>query len=886
MSSKTLYLVDISSYIFRAYYAIRALKTSKGIPTNATYGVVTMLLKLVREKKPDHLILAFDSPSPTHRKEIYPQYKANREVPPEDLPVQFDHIKAFVEAWPLPRAEVPGYEADDIIATLVKKYRKEGMVIVIVSADKDLMQLVGSGVTMYDSMKEKLITTKEVEERFGVGPEKVVAGDASDNVPGVGGVGEKTAIKLIQEYGSLEEVLEHATEIKGKLGENLANGKSDALMSKRLVTLHSDVPLKLDWDYFELPQPGQDRLNEFYREMEFTRLVSESAQEEKKHVEEKKEAKGEYELILSEKDLSRWINRLRKTKEGFCFDTETTSVDPLRARLVGLSLSDTSGSACYIPLAHSYLGCPDQLPKKSVLDRLKPLFADPKIPKFGQNAKYDMEVLSGEGIEVRGLKGDTLIASYLLNPESAHNLDHLAREYLDTETLKFSEVVGRGKTFDSVDVETACRYAAEDADVTFQLVSKLHPLLKKEELRDCYEKIEIPLVDVLFRMETHGVLVDTSLLAQLDREFSDKMDRLQKEVFENAGVEFNLNSPKQVAEVLFGKLLLPRQRKTKTGYSTDVEVLTDLAPLHPVPRLLADYRILSKLKSTYVDQLRNLIHPKTGRIHTSYNQTVTATGRLSSSDPNLQNIPIRTEEGKRIRQAFIAPSGWKILSADYSQIELRLLAAFSGDKNLQEAFAENKDIHRMTAAKIFGMKEGEVTSEQRSTAKTVNFGIIYGQSPFGLSNQLGIPAGTAKKYIDEFYRLYPAVSEYREKVFNDAKKTGMVRTWQGRKRLVPEINSKNLNLRSNAERAAFNTIFQGSAADLIKVAMIQIDRKLSSQSRARMIMQVHDELIFEVPENEVETVSCFVKKEMEEALPCEVALKVDIGVGNNWAEAH
>ncbi|MBI4412206.1 MAG: DNA polymerase I, partial [Deltaproteobacteria bacterium] len=746
-------------------------------------------------------------------------------------------------------------------------------------------------------MKEKRITPREVEERFGVGPEKVVdvlglAGDASDNVPGIKGVGEKTAVKLIRQYGSLEEVLGHASEVTGKLGENIAAGKNDALMSKKLVTLHADVPLKLDWDYFELPQPEQDRLNEFYRKMEFSRLVEDSAEADKKHLEEKKEPKREYEMILKEKDLSRWIDRLGKSKEGFCFDTETTSVDPLRARLVGISLSDLPNSACYIPLGHSYLGCPDQLPKNEALGRLKPLFADPAIPKYGQNAKYDMEVLSGEGVEIRGLQGDTLIASYLLNPESAHNLDHLAREYLDYETLKFSEVVGRGETFDSVDVATACRYAAEDADVTFRLVSKLHPLLKKGNLSECYEKIEIPLIDVLFRMETHGVLVDVPLIGLLDAEFSSSLDRLQKEIHQNAGVEFNLNSPKQVADLLFGKLLLPRQRKTKTGYSTDVDVLMELSTMHPIPRLLADYRVLSKLKSTYIDQLKNLIHPKTGRIHTSYNQTVAATGRLSSSDPNLQNIPVRTEEGKRIRSAFVAPPGWKIVSADYSQIELRLLAAFSGDKSLKKAFAEDRDIHRMTAAKIFGIDEEKVASRQRSAAKTVNFGIMYGQSPFGLSKQLEIPVSVAKTYIDEFYRLYPLVSKYREKVFDEAKKSGMVHTWQGRRRMIPEINSRNNNLRSNAERAAFNTIFQGSAADLIKIAMINIDRKLAAGragaglSKTRMIMQVHDELIFEVPENEVETVKCFVKREMEQALPCEVPLKVDVGVGNNWAEAH
>lgn len=893
MENKTLYLVDISSYIFRAYYAVKALKTSRGIPTNATYGVVTMLLRLIREKKPEHLVLVFDSPVPTFRKEMYPDYKANRPPPPEDLPVQFDHIKEFITAFPLPRLESAGFEADDLIATLVTRFKKEECDCVIVSADKDLMQLVGPGVVMYDSMKEKIFTPKEVEERFGVRPEQVVdvlalAGDASDNIPGVKGVGEKTAAKLIQEFKNLDHLLDSASQIKGKLGENLLHYKADALLSRQLATLHADVPLKISLQEMKLPSPDVEHLNGFYKKFEFHRLIEEttllSGSEEA--IAAKKQPHKGYDLILTEPDLDRWVDRLKNATEGFSFDTETTSIDPMRAQLVGLSFSDKEGEGCYIPLAHSYLGVPPQLSAKKVLSKLGPLLINPNIAKFAQHAKYDMEVLARAGLDVSGLKGDSLLASYLINPEAPHNLDRLSLEYLNYTTLHFEEVVGKNKTFDTVDVETACRYSAEDADVTLRLIHCLHPLLEKEKLVDCYEKIELPLVTVLKRMEMSGVFVDIPYLQKLDEEFGKRLASLNAEIWENAGVEFNLNSPKQVAQVLFTKLGLPIIRKTKTGASTDVDVLTELAPLHPVPRLLLTYRTLSKLKSTYIDQLQRLVHPETGRLHTSYNQTVAATGRLSSSDPNLQNIPVRTEEGKRIRKAFQAPAGLVLLSADYSQIELRLLAAFSGDKNLIEAFKRGEDVHRMTAEKIFEKKADEVTDDLRSMAKTVNFGVIYGQTPFGLSKQLGISAAEAKKFIDSFYRQFPAVEIYRETVLREALKKGEVRTWQGRRRLVADLASKNQNLRNNAERAAFNTVFQGSAADLIKVAMIRIDRKLIElKLKTKMILQVHDELIFEVPEEEKEEVQKMIVHEMENAIPCEVDLKVDIGIGPNWAEA-
>ncbi|MDO8519708.1 MAG: DNA polymerase, partial [Deltaproteobacteria bacterium] len=642
---KKLYLVDISSYVFRAYFAIRGLKTSKGISTNATYGVITMLHKLIRDKKPDHLGIIFDSPTPTLRKEMYPAYKATRQVPPEDLPAQFDHIHQFVESYPLPYLEMPGYEADDIIATLIERYRKSTgnhLEVVIVSADKDLMQLIGPGVQMFDSMRDKMIAEPEVMEKFGVVPSQVadvlaLMGDASDNIPGVKGIGGKTATKLIAEWGNLEKLLEHAEEIPGKIGEALKAHAEEARLSKKLVTLYADLDLKCDWDFFKLGEADEEKLQKLYRELELKTLI--------KGVEPVVGAIHElplqqkYELILEEGDLNRWAKRLQNAKSGFAFDTETTGVDPFRDRLVGLSFSDAPGAACYIPVGHSYLGCPAQIPKDKILAAVKGPLEDPTLPKWAQNGKFDMEFLSREGITVRGLKEDSMIASYLINSEGAHNLDHLAMEYLGHKTTLYNEIVGKGMTFDQVELKTACHYSSEDADVTYRLVPKLREVLKKENLLDCYEKIEIPLVDVLFRMESHGVLVDVPYLRNLAEEFSGRMAKLEKEIYEAAGCEFNVQSPRQLAEILFNKLKLPTQRKIKTGYSTDADVLEVLGKLHPMPRILQEHSLISKLKSTYVDQLRNLVHPD-GRIHTCYHQTVAATGRLSSSDPNLQNIPI------------------------------------------------------------------------------------------------------------------------------------------------------------------------------------------------------------------------------------------------------
>lgn len=905
VDGKTLYIVDISSFVFRAYYAIRPLRNSKGLPTHATYGVISMLLKLLRQKKPSHLIIAFDSGGPSFRKKIYDEYKANRVEVPEDLPPQFDSVRQFVKAYPFTSFQAAEYEADDVIATIVRRVRAEEHKhfdqVVIVSADKDLMQLVGPDVCLYDSMKEKAYDVAGVIERFGVSPDKVIdvlalAGDSSDNIPGVAGIGEKTAIKLIQQWGSVENTIASADQITGKMGEKVKAGADMALLSKRLVALADDIPLAFEVAECHLRVPDVTRLNAFYREMEFKNMVVDDGSGESVSADAAPASasafvapssidRSAYELILTEDQLAAWAKSL--TSDGFAFDTETDGLDPLRANLVGISLARLTGGACYIPVAHSYLGCPSQIPIVRIRDILGPVFADIKIPKCAQNARYDCHVLERAGMPVLGLRDDSLIASYMIDPEESKGLDYLAQKYLNHSNIAFDDVVPKKSTFDAVEVEKACVYAAEDADVTARIMPILTALVRENGLEDCYRNIEMPLIEVLRRMESTGVYIDAAMLLKLGDDLGARLQIIQSEIYKLAGCEFNILSPKQLAEILFVKLGLPSKRKTKTGFSTDVDVLTELSTQHALPAMLLEHRSLSKLKSTYVDQLWRLLH-KDGRIHTHYNQTVAATGRLSSTDPNLQNIPIRTEDGKKIREAFLAPEGHVILAADYSQIELRLLAAFTKDPVLMEAFQKDEDVHRMTAIKVFGLKPEDVTSQHRSMAKTVNFGVIYGQSAFGLAQLLGIPAGEAKKYIEEFFAQFPNVAAFKERTLAEARRTGEVRTWSGRRRLVRDITSGNVNVRGNAERAAFNTIFQGSAADLIKAAMIKIDHLLLDRGdlKTKMIMQVHDELVFEVPEDKVAEVTVLVKHEMQTAMACEVPLKVDVGVGNNWAEAH
>jgi len=884
---KRLFLVDASGYIFRAYYAIRPLSNSKGLPTNALFGFTSMLLKLLKDEKPDMIGIVFDVARKTFRNEKYPEYKANRDEPPPDLVPQFPYFRKIVKAMNLPVLELPNYEADDVIGTIAKNFEKKGWETVIVTGDKDIMQLVDDKISIYDTMKDKKIREPEVVERFGVGPKLVadilaLAGDSSDNIPGVPGIGEKTATKLIQEYGSLENVLENASRVKGKMGEKLVEFADQARLCKELATIVTDVPLQYDLNDFKITEPDPVALKVLFEELEFRKFLSELAPQ-------KTLSKDRYRAILTPAELAE-VARELEASAGFAFDTETTSLATMKASLVGVSLSWKKGEAVYIPVGHLYLGAPEQLRWDEVRSALKPVFQNTEIPKYAQNAKYDYEVLLRHGIEVRGLSGDTLIASYLLNPDGTHNLDQLAQEHLEHRTTTYKEVAGTGKNeknFSEVEVEAARDYSCEDADVTFRLAEILIPRLKEEGVESVFREIEMPLVTVLAKMEMNGVRIDEGRLKATAKEYEKKLREIEGEVHLQAGGEFNLNSPKQLAEVLFEKMKLPVIRKTKTGYSTDVDVLTELAQTHDVAKRLLQYRSLSKLKSTYLDALPALVNRETGRIHTSFNQTIAATGRLSSSDPNLQNIPIRSEEGKKIREAFIPSDGYSLISADYSQIELRILAHLSGDPTLVEAFAKDQDIHRATAAGIFGVPEDQVTGEQRSVGKTVNFAVLYGQGAYSLSQQLGIEVAEAENYIRNYFARFSEVAGYKDKVLEQARREKLVRTLFGRLRRFPDIESSNKMTRAMWERTAFNTVFQGTAADLIKMAMIRIQARIENEfPSSRMLIQVHDELVLEAPEAGATVFSDMVKREMEGVASLKVPLKVDVGLGKNWAEAH
>lgn len=895
--SKSLYIIDGSSYIFRAYFGIRQfLSTSKGFPTNALYGFINMLQKVVKDEKPDYLCVAFDSKEKTFRHDIYPEYKANRDAPPEDLAKQFPFFEPLVAAFNISSVRVPGFEADDIIGTLALQGEKAGYRVVIVSGDKDMMQLVSSKVQMLDTMKNKWFGIKEVEEKFGVPPEKVIEvmglmGDSSDHIPGVKGVGPKTATELIQKYGSIEGLYKSIDEIeKKKLKEKLVQDKEMALLSRKLVTI--DTAMKLDCSLEDLkvrPAKSED-LRKLFSEFEFSSMLSGLDEGDG---EEKKEAiaplKQNYEMVLTEAAFTKWIKKLKKNKI-FALDLETTSLRPVKARAVGISFSCNAGEACYIPLAHSYLGVPEQLAKKWVFEKLKPLLEDPKIKKVGQNIKYDFIVLKNEGVHLQGVAFDTMLASYLLNPSSrGHNLDALALEHLGHTTIKYKDVVGTASKeigFDAVAVEKATEYAAEDSDITWRLYEKLSALLKGDDLK-IFDKLELPLLEVLGDMELQGVALDKPHLQKLSQTIHQQLKKNEKKIYELAGEQFNINSPKQLSVILFEKLGLPVVKKTKSGYSTDVSVLEELSAEHDLPEVILIYRQLGKLKSTYVDALQEEIFSKTGRVHTSFNQSVAATGRLSSSNPNLQNIPIRTQMGREIRKAFIAKDKNMLLSADYSQIELRVLAHLSEDEALTDAFVNDEDIHTRTAIEIFGTTAERLDAEARRMAKAVNFGIVYGLSAFGLSRQLKIYPKEAKKFIDQYFLLYKNVKIFMEETVEEARKSGYTLTLMNRKRYLPDLNSKNRQAREAAQRVAINSPVQGSAADLIKLAMINLDREINQRKlKSRMILQVHDELVFECPPQEEEEMRALVKKEMEEVMPLKVPLVVDIGWGSNWNDAH
>jgi DNA polymerase-1 len=885
-----LFLIDGSSYIFRAFYAIGHLSNAKGLPTNAVYGFTQMLLKVVKQHQPDYLAVIFDSKAPTFRSEVYKEYKANRPTMPEGLVPQIPYIKKITEGYRIAILEREGYEADDLIGTVAKGVGPE-VDVIIITGDKDILQLVNDRIQVYDTMKEKKFGVEEVVQRFGVHPEQVVevmglAGDAIDNIPGVPGIGEKTAIQLIKTYGSVENLLTHVEEIPQKrLKENLKTHGDLARLSRQLATIHTDVPISYQLKDFSLSPPDLKNLKEIFKELEFNKLLRELPEEGGSPT-----AARDYSLVTKQNEFLTLIENLKKAT-SFSIDLETTSPYPMWADLVGISLSYAPHQAFYIPLGHRPSKATQQLPLHWVLERLKPVLEDKEVKKVGQNIKYEWIVLKRYGTPLQGIHGDTMIASYLLNPtKHNHNLNEIAQEYLDRSIMNYKEVVGSGTkavTFDQIELERAKDYSCEDADVTLQLSHLLLPKLKEGGFKELFDQVEMPLIMVLAKMEMNGVKIDLELLQEYSKEIETQLQQKMGRIYGLAGEVFNINSSQQLGKILFDKLKLPVVKKTKTGYSTDVEVLTKLSLHHDLPLEILGYRNLTKLKSTYVDALPKLVHPKTGRIHTSYNQTVTATGRLSSSDPNLQNIPVRAEEGSRIRQAFIPEEGWSIVSADYSQIELRLLAHLSQDETLIKAFQQDEDIHARTASEIFGVPMEKVTPPMRREAKVINFGIIYGMSPYGLSQQLGTEPKIAQAYIEEYFKKYSGVQTYIENSLEGARQKGYVTTLLHRRRYLPDLHSPTVAIRQATERMAINTPLQGTAADIIKVSMIHIQNRIQELGLStKMIMQVHDELVFEVPEEELQKTIPMIQNEMERVMDLSVPLKVSIHSGKNWAEVH
>jgi DNA polymerase-1 len=890
-AEKTIYLIDGTAYIHRAYHAIRGLTNSRGLPTNAIFGFTRMLIKLMEDRSPEYIGMFFDAKGPTFRHEMYDEYKANRPPMPEDMAMQIPYIKEITAAFNLPIVEMQGYEADDLIGTLARKAESAGFKVVMVTGDKDFMQLVTDKTAIWDPMKENTIDQKSIREKFGIEPHQMIdvqglSGDSADNVPGVPGIGQKTALSLIKQYNSMQELYEKLDTItKKKQRENLETFKDQAFLSRELVTINTGAPVTLAPEDLKVAAPDDKKLAELYKTLEFRQLqqsVPEQADLSKK----------DYQAIMDMDALSKLINRLEKS-DIFALDTETTSTNPMQAQLVGFSFAVKADQAFYIPCRHNYLGAPAQLDLKAVIEKLRPVLENPEIKKVGQNIKYDWMVLERHGIDLQGVAFDTMLASYLLNPSKrAHNLDQIALDFLDHKTITYEQVAGKGKKalmFSQVPVDKAIPYACEDADITLMARDILLPDLKKLNLVELMETVEMPLVPVLKRMEMLGTGIDADRLHELSKTFAGELDALEGSIHGIAGEVFNIKSSQQLGRILFEKLQLPVQKKTKkkTGYSTDVNVLTALADHHELPALVLKHRTLAKLKSTYADALIELINPDSGRIHTSYNQTVAATGRLSSSDPNLQNIPIRTEEGRKIRQAFIPRQGWHLLSADYSQVELRILAHCSADEILIKAFKEDEDIHTRTACEVFQVEPESMTGELRRQAKAINFGIIYGMSAFGLSRQLGISNKMAKTYIDHYFSRYQGVKRFMDQTIADARKSLRTSTLLNRIRLLPDIDSKNAMVRQAAERTAINTPIQGSAADLIKVAMINIDSALIEKKLASaMLLTVHDELVLEVPPDELEVVSQLVKEVMEGVWDLKVPLKVNVATGSNWDEAH
>ncbi len=889
---RSLLLIDGSALIFRSYFAFirNPLVNSKGEETSAVFGTVSALIRLLRDKKPDHVVFVLDTGKPTFRHEMYEPYKANRPEIPDSLKAQFPLVKEAVAAMSIPILLRDGFEADDVIGALAARAAGEGIDTTIYSGDKDFLQLVRPGVSVLAPTRdgEQLCAADtDVEERIGVPPGRVVdllalMGDASDNVPGVPGVGPKTAVKLLGRYGSLDGIYENAGAIPGKLGEKIRSNRKSAYLSKDLVTIRTDVPLDVGFDDLRRREIDREKAADIFQRLEFHRLLEEiggtAAEEEER----------EYALVRTTEELSDVAAMLEESGR-FAFDTETTSIDAMRAELTGISVADRPGRAWYIPVKHA--GDPN-LPLERVREILAPLFRDERISRIAQNAKYDLLVLERAGFDMKDVSSDPMIASYLLDPgRRSHGLDHLALVHLNHKMIPITDLIGKGrnqKTMDELTAEEVSGYACEDADFTFRLAAILEEQLEPAKLDSLYRDVEIPLLHVLKRMERTGVSLDVPFLEKMSNKLAGKIAGLEKKIHAEARGTFNVNSPLQLQKVLFTDLGLKPVKKTKTGFSTDNDVLHALSAIHPLPAMILEYRQLMKLKGTYVDALPKLIHPDTGKIHTSFNQTVAATGRLSSSDPGLQNIPIRTDIGREIRKAFL-PGGDDrvILSLDYSQIELRLLAHLSGDRRMIDDFLSGADIHRRTAATLFGVDEADVTGEMRSRAKAVNFGILYGMGAFGLSSRLGIPRGDAARFIEEYFAAYPGVKKYLEKTVEDGREKGYVETMLHRRRFLPDLSSSNGRLRSFAERTAVNTPIQGSAADLIKLAMIAVDRALADGGYGtKMILQVHDELVFDVPQKELDEVRSLAAGLMENRMDLDVPLIVDAGHGRNWLEAH
>ncbi|MGB5597190.1 MAG: DNA polymerase I [Thiothrix litoralis] len=916
-TSKPLVLVDGSSYLFRAFHALPPLTNSHGEPTGAMHGVLNMLDKLRKDYDPEHMAVIFDAPGKTFRDDMFPDYKANRPPMPDDLRGQIEPLLDIIKAQGYPLLIIPDVEADDVIGTLAQEYAGK---VIISTGDKDMAQLVDARVHLINTMSGLYSDPAGVVEKFGVAPERIrdyltLIGDTVDNVPGVNKVGPKTAVKWLAEYGSLENIMAHADEFKGKVGEYLREALAHLPLSYELVTIKCDVALDCSPEALTFTPPDVDKLHALYERYEFrTRLaglgketppnlpLSGEEQEggasgsppDKGELEGVSSAEGvSYQTILTQADLDTWLQRLQAAAE-FAFDTETTSLDYMEAQIVGVSFAINAGEAAYLPLAHDYLGAPPQLDRDATLAQLKPLLEDPALRKIGQNLKYDRSVLLNHGIELRGIAHDTMLESYVLDSTAnRHDMDTLCAKYLNHTNISFIDIAGKGKnqlTFNQIALEQATPYAAEDADMTLQLHQHFWPQLQAlDAQRKLYEEVEVPLVSVLSSIERNGVKVDATMLAKQSKELETRMQEVVKQAYAAADQEFNLASPKQLGEILYTKLGLHAPRKTPKGQpSTAEDVLEELAAQgHELPTLILEHRGLAKLKSTYTDKLPEQINPRTGRVHTSYHQAVASTGRLSSSDPNLQNIPIRTEEGRRIRQAFIADTGNKLLAADYSQIELRIMAHLSGDKGLLDAFAHGLDVHRATAAEVFGTPLAEVSIEQRRAAKAINFGLIYGMSAFGLAKQLGVDRRDAQDYVNLYFARYPGVKQYMDDTREQARAQGYVETLFGRRLFLPDIQSKNAVTRQYAERTAINAPMQGTAADIIKKAMIAVAAWLrDSGLQTRMIMQVHDELVFEVPEAELETVRAQVTALMTGAVTLDVPLVVDSGVGDNWDEAH